>query len=121
MSDEQLKYLVKERQAILEEQALIKSALDEVNEKILDLMGEESKAEIDGNRVTIVRQGNKVDYDWETIRSTIGDQAWGSITVEVPSKDLLERAIADGRIKLSEVATVEKPGAKPYVKVSEVK
>lgn len=120
-----LKKLLDERRAIQEEQDLFKAALKEVNDAILKVMEDEGadKLTVDGEAVTVVRQGPKIDYDWNVLRSSISDEDWNSITVEIPNKDLLDKAIADGRIGLSKVkeSVIEVPGSKPFLRITKKK
>lgn len=120
-----LQKLLDERRAIQEEEKLFKQALAEVNDKILAIMEEQEidKLTVGDESVTVVRQGPKIEYDWDQIHDHIAPEVWDEITVEVPNKDLLERAIAEGKVDFSTVksAAITKPGSKPFVTVRKKK
>jgi len=123
MSNDRLKYLLNERRAILEEQQIIKSALDEVNSELLDLLADSDGETIDGETVKVIRPSNKMEYDWDKLRAKVSDEQWKRITMNVPSKELLESAVSDGVIELSTVSdsTITIPGTRPYIKVTRKK
>jgi hypothetical protein len=121
-NEEEIEYYAKERRAIVEEQALIKTALDEVNNKLLELVPDDGYV-TDDEKIVVVKPNTKLEYDWDAIKELLGPDLWDSIQVRSPSPEKLEQVIAQGGVSITDVskATIERPGARPYVKVTKKK
>lgn len=120
-NDEQIEYLLSERREIIAEQDMIKEALDSVNEQLMRAM-ESDHYETDYEKATIVRPKQRIEYDWKAIRDEINDDdIWDDIQVKTPSKDLLDRAVADRKVRMDQIITTTKPAPKSYLKITKKK